>query len=450
MRNLFLSIVTALMVVGCSSKEYAVITFKVDEPTAREVVLVYHNTVKTFPLDEAGTARVVMEGLDAAYARLFYGREFKWIYFEKGDEVAVSFTGRDFSDSFVFDGKKAKAVEYLNKVKLTALPDEEYRLPFDEYLSKIQAKEKEAVKLMKANGLSSAGGFEEMEEGRIRYSYAATLLMHPVGHKMMTADMSYRPDEDYYAVIDSYMEENEKWVDLDEYRDFVIEAAHVLDAENREVKSLYPKTVAQMKFIADRFESAKVRSALLHYLAASYVERFGIDDIQELENIYHTYVKDETLLADYKAKYEKWNVSMPGKPSPALSVVDVDGKSWTLEDFKGKYVYIDMWATWCAPCKREMPYLKKLEEKLRGADIVFLGLSVDGDKAKWEEMVRSGALTGVQLYLGPQSSFQKAYNVEGIPHFILLDRDGKIISNNMSRPSAGETLAALEALEGIR
>lgn len=450
MRNLFLSVVAVFMAVGCSSKEEAVITFKVDEPTAREVVLVCHNVVRNITLDGAGTAQAVMEGMDAAYARLFYGREFKWIYFEKGDEAVVSFNGRDFSGSFAFDGKKAKAVDYLNKVKLTALPDEEYRLPFKEYLPKILAKEQEAVKLMKANGLSSAGGFGYMEEGRIRYSYAATLLMHPVGHKMMTADMSYSPDEEYYAVIDSYMVEDEKWVDLDEYRNFLVEAAHVLDAENRDLKALYPKTVAQMKFIADRFGNEKVRGTLLHYLAASYVERFGIDNIQELENIYHTYVKDEALLADYKTKYEKWNVSMPGKQSPALSAVDVDGKSWTLADFKGKYVYIDMWATWCAPCKREMPYLKNLEEKLKDADIVFLGLSVDRDKAKWEEMVKSGSLTGVQLYLGPQSSFQKAYNIEGIPHFILLDKEGKIISNDMSRPSAGETLSALEALEGIR
>jgi thiol-disulfide isomerase/thioredoxin len=262
--------------------------------------------------------------------------------------------------------------------------------------------------------------------------------------------MSYVPDEEYYKVIDSYVVENADWVDLDEYRNFVVEAAHVLDVGNREVTALYPKTVAQMKFIADRFNDVKVRNVLLHYLAASYVDRFGIDDIQELENIYHTYVKDEALLAEYKEKYEKWDVSKPGRPSPALSAPDVDGKVWTLADFRGKYVYIDMWATWCAPCKREMPYLKELEKKFEDAHIVFLGLSTDKDKAKWEEMVKGGGLTGVQLHLGPQSAFQKAYNVEGIPHFILLDKEGKIISNNMSRPSADETLAALEALEGIR
>ena len=92
-------------------------------------------------------------------------------------------------------------------------------------------------------------------------------------------------------------------------------------------------------------------------------------------------------------------------------------------------VMVDFWATWCGPCKQEMPYLKQLEKQFEDASIVFLGLSVDRDKSKWEEMARSGNLTGVQLYLGTQSSFQEAYRAESIPRFILLDKEGKIISN---------------------
>lgn len=450
MRNFILTLLTAIMAVGCGAKEDAVLVFNVEEPTSREVVVVCHNALYTGSLDENGTAEVVMTGLDAAYARVFYGRNQKTIYFEKGDRPVISFNGRRFSDTFVFDGKKAPAVEYLDKVKLTALPDADYALPFDEYRSKIELKEQDAIKLMKANDLKSAGRFEKMETGRIRYSYANTFLMHPVGHVMMSGNRTYVPDASYYEVIDSYVVEDEDWADLDEYRNFVVEAAHVLDAENRDITALYPKTVAQMKFLADRFDSDKVRNTLLHYLAASYVDRFGIDGIEELESIYHTYVKDPALLDDYKTKREKWEMSKPGRPSPDFEAVDLEGKVWTLEAFRGKYVYIDMWATWCGPCKREMPYLKTLEEKFKDAEIVFLGLSVDRDKAKWEEMVKSGSLTGVQLYLGNQSKFQKAYKVDAIPRFILLDKNGVIINDNMSSPSSADTASVLESLEGIR
>ena len=169
-----------------------------------------------------------------------------------------------------------------------------------------------------------------------------------------------------------------------------------------------------------------------------------------MESVYRTYVRDTVLLADYAVKYDKWNRSKPGKPSPDFDAVDIDGKKWSLADFKGRYVYIDMWATWCAPCKRELPHLKALAEKFKDAQIVFLGLSTDGQKENWEKMVRSGAMCGTQLYLGPRSSFQQAYNITGIPRFILLDKEGKIINNDMSRPSAEETARVLESLEGIR
>ena len=453
MKRIIMFLAAAIAVLGCSdgaAGEQILLSVQVENPTAREVVLVYHGQMKSMALDESGAAQMDLSGYDALYAKLYYGRNFKSVYFEKGDEVTVTFNGTDFQNTFSFEGEKAPAVEYLNRVRLTALPDEEYALPFNEFYAKTVAKENDAVALLEANALEGVGNFLHMEKGRIRYAYGATLLMHSVGHKMMTRDIYYIPSNEYYDVLESYLVEDEAWVDLEEYRAFVVEAAHVLDAANRQVTDLYPKTVAQMKYIAGRFKSEKVRNTLLHYLAATYVDRHGIDNIQDLENIYFTYVKDEVLLADYKAKFDKWDLSRPGKPSPEISAVDIDGKQWTLADFRGKYIYIDMWATWCAPCRREMPYLKALEEKFKDAQIVFLGLSTDSDKTKWEAMVKTGELTGVQLYLGPQSAFQKAYQIDGIPRFILLDKEGKIIDNNMSRPSQDATAAALEALDGIR
>ena len=453
MKRIIMFLAAAIAVLGCSegaAGEQTLLSIQVENPTAREVVLVYHGQMKSVALDESGAAQMDLSGYDALYAKLYYGRNFKSVYFEKGDEVTVTFNGTDFQNTFSFEGEKAPAVEYLNRVRLTALPDEEYALPFNEFYAKTVAKENDAVALLEANALEGVGNFLHMEKGRIRYAYGATLLMHSVGHKMMTRDIYYIPSNEYYDVLESYLVEDEAWVDLEEYRAFVVETAHVLDAANRQVTDLYPKTVAQMKYIAGRFKSEKVRNTLLHYLAATYVDRHGIDNIQDLENIYFTYVKDEVLLADYKAKFDKWDLSRPGKPSPEISAVDIDGKQWTLADFRGKYIYIDMWATWCAPCRREMPYLKALEEKFKDAQIVFLGLSTDSDKSKWEAMVKTGELTGVQLYLGPQSAFQKAYQIDGIPRFILLDKEGKIIDNNMSRPSQDATAAALEALDGIR
>ena len=294
MKRIIMFLAAAIAVLGCSegaAGEQTLLSIQVENPTAREVVLVYHGQMKSVALDESGAAQMDLSGYDALYAKLYYGRNFKFVYFEKGDEVTVTFNGTDFQNTFSFEGEKAPAVEYLNRVRLTALPDEEYALPFNEFYAKTVAKENDAVALLEANALEGVGNFLHMEKGRIRYAYGATLLMHSVGHKMMTRDIYYIPSNEYYDVLESYLVEDEAWVDLEEYRAFVVETAHVLDAANRQVTDLYPKTVSQMKYIDGRFKSEKVRNTLLHYLAATYVDRHGIDNIQDLENIYFTYVK---------------------------------------------------------------------------------------------------------------------------------------------------------------
>lgn len=455
MKNLFSILVVSLLALSCSriSSGDAVIVLDVSDVTSGEVVFVCQNEMKTVTLDEHGHGEIVLPDVEASYVSMFYMADLSdhaLLYVEGGDVLNVRSTAHDFYKNLTFEGDKASVVSYLNTVKLTALPDEDYALPFDEYIKKIGAKEKDAVKLMAANGLGKAGIFEEMEKGRIRYSFGTQVLMYPLGHRFYAQDMSYEPDDAYYDVIETYLEENEHWAGMDQYRDFMLEAAHILDEENRNVTAAYPKAVAQMQFMADRFRSEKVRNALLHYLAYAYVDRFGTDDIQDMENIYRTYVKDTALVSKFDKVCDKWNLAMSGKPSPDFKAADIAGKEYSLADFHGKYVYIDVWATWCGPCRQEIPHLRALEEKYRDAEIVFVSLSVDKEKEKWEKMVREEAMSGVQLYLGNESPFLDAYQIAGIPRFILLDKEGKIIEKEMLRPSNAATADMINALEGIR
>lgn len=456
MKRLAVLLAMAVSLAACGNGHEGNIVLEVDvtDQASKEVVLIYHDQILTVELDSVGHAEFVIDDEDAVYARMcHYPRvdQMMNVYLERGDRASVSFSGKDFKGTFAFEGEMEPAVKYLNTVVLTALPDEDYALPFDEYVKKLEKKEAEAVKLLEASGVSKAGNFEEIEKGRIRYSYATQLLMYPLGHRFMVQDMNYQPDQKYYDVLDSYVVADDLLADLDQYREFIAEAAHVLDADNRDETDAYPRAVAQMRFIADRFEAGKTRDVLLHRLANAYVTRFGIEDIQDMENIYRTYVQDPVLVAKYDAAREKWNLASDGKPSPDFKGVDVNGKEYTLADFRGKYVYIDVWATWCGPCRQEIPYLKKLDEDYKDAQIVFLSLSVDQDKAKWEKMVKEQSMSGVQLHIGQNSSFQQAYKIEGIPHFILLDREGRIIDKKMSRPSMNEvTRERIENLEGIR
>ncbi len=142
----------------------------------------------------------------------------------------------------------------------------------------------------------------------------------------------------------------------------------------------------------------------------------------------------------------KWESIQVGNPSPDFKATDINGKEYSLADFKGKYVYIDVWASWCGPCKKEAPYLKELEDLYKEKDIYIVSLSCDSDRDAWEKQVKEENKEGVQIILEPNSTFLEDYMIIGIPHFLMLDSEGKIINSEMSRPSNPETKVYLDSL----
>jgi len=141
---------------------------------------------------------------------------------------------------------------------------------------------------------------------------------------------------------------------------------------------------------------------------------------------------------------------MVGKPSPGFDYENFKGGKTKLSDLKGKYVYIDLWATWCAPCRAEIPYLQKIEEKYHGKNIEFVSISIDKakDNEKWKKFVTDKKLGGIQLFADKdwESEFVVNYGVTGIPRFILIDPQGNIVKSDASRPSDPELDKQLSAL----
>jgi len=130
---------------------------------------------------------------------------------------------------------------------------------------------------------------------------------------------------------------------------------------------------------------------------------------------------------------------LSGGASATFEYENHKGGKTKLEDLRGKYVYIDVWATWCGPCRAEIPFLQKVEEKYKGKNIEFVSISVDVDKdhEKWVNFVKEKQLGGMQLFADKNwnSDFMKSYNINSIPRFILLDPKGNIVSSDAERPS---------------
>lgn len=137
----------------------------------------------------------------------------------------------------------------------------------------------------------------------------------------------------------------------------------------------------------------------------------------------------------------------PGDAALNFKYPDLNGKVVSLADLKGKVVLVDVWATWCGPCKVEIPHLKKLEEEMKGKDIQIISLSTDDvkDKDKWLKMIKDENLGGLQLFAGgPGNEFSTYYKVNTIPRFLVFDKAGKIVSVDSARPSDPKLKALLE------
>lgn len=158
-------------------------------------------------------------------------------------------------------------------------------------------------------------------------------------------------------------------------------------------------------------------------------------------------------LADEYLRQQRNNTELaPGMASPEFkNYINYKGGKSSLSDFRGSYVFIDVWATWCGPCKYEIPFLGKVEKQFHDKNIKFVSISVDrlADEQKWRKMIKDLGLTGVQLLADKEieSSFIASYYIQGIPRFIILDKEGKIIDSDAPRPSEPELTDILNSLD---
>lgn len=146
---------------------------------------------------------------------------------------------------------------------------------------------------------------------------------------------------------------------------------------------------------------------------------------------------------DSVAKKESPESEVPKEliKAPDFSLADINGKRFDLSDFKGKYVYMDIWATWCGPCKVQIPFMKELEKQFHNEPIHFVSVSLDKleDKPIWEKMVRENQMSGVQLFAGREDNFGFDYKIEYIPTFIILDKEGNIMIDRAPAPMDYQT-----------
>lgn len=197
----------------------------------------------------------------------------------------------------------------------------------------------------------------------------------------------------------------------------------------------------QTKIVNKEISNAFIREYWKYDLAAVALKMS--EDMAEADSVYNAYsttAANKTFSDNISVLYNKMKKYSKGATAPEFNYRTVSGEKISLSSLRGNLVYIDVWATWCGPCKAEIPHLKKLEEEYHGKPVSFVSISVDElkDTEKWIAYVTDNKLKGVQLMADNafNATFIQEFNIAAIPRFIMIDKEGKIISANALRPSS--------------
>jgi len=165
--------------------------------------------------------------------------------------------------------------------------------------------------------------------------------------------------------------------------------------------------------------------ALLNDIVKKFPAHKGVAAIKEMND-------RQLALAKQKSEGSQ-EAQWIGKPAPELSLPDINGNEVRLSSFKGKYVLVDFWASWCMPCRRENPTVVQAFNKYKNKNFTILGVSLDKEKEDWKQAIQKDNLLWTQVSdLQEWNSIAvSTFNFNGIPFNVLLDPDGKIIAQSL-------------------
>jgi thiol-disulfide isomerase/thioredoxin len=193
----------------------------------------------------------------------------------------------------------------------------------------------------------------------------------------------------------------------------------------------------------------KITSPYLKSTYALYAlknSRKAGEDYLNLYNILKPMLSNTDTLSIWSLVQSKTKLAA-GTVALNFTLPDAEGKVWTLNDFKGKLVYIDLWATWCTPCIKEGGYLEEvMKQYAENSKIVFVKISFDKRKEQWMSYISNHKTSALNLLVVDafESELAQFYNVKSIPHFILIDQEGRIIKAFAPRPSSPELTALID------
>ncbi|HOK61488.1 MAG TPA: redoxin family protein [Tenuifilum sp.] len=451
----YLIYLTIPAMVACGSKEPKPTTLagRYTNGTDNKVIVISPDAIDTISLNENGLFVHKVNLANPAMLKVRSGRIQTTLYLEPGDssyfEVdannadGISFSG---SNSELNQNLRSRSKELQNIFRgwrdLFSLNLNEFGLKIDS-ISKELFQKTDSLKAKSKN-------FAEMEANRVRYFMLRLRSQYPEYSAYLSGE-EFNPDSADYSFFDNVDMNNGEHLSYDEYASLVETYAQLRIQKAQNFKELSSKPAQErLPAIFSMIDSIFTNPKIRDYVKKQYLmEEIQFGEFWKLNDICNNYLAACTTPVYKQEVQSVYNEKLkiaPGNSAPTFTYNDINGKSVSLSDFNGKLVYIDFWATWCGPCRGEIPHLDKLEKDYKGKKIVFVKISLDDDMDAWRKMVTEKKLGGVQLHADGawSSDAAKNYQIKGIPTFVLIGANGKIINPNAPRPSSEEIRTLLD------
>jgi len=457
MKKIVTSIAVISLLAACGEKaaegkvDYAVLSGKVSSVDAKgenQKLLLLQNdeVVKEIPVQADGTFRdTIREIGDNHFYYLVENPAVQTpLYLANGTNMELTLN-EEMSKTMV-SGSQTKQTQYLIERnsfindRINGADSNLFGQKPQEFKENVKAFFAELDKKLKAYGFDEE--FVKNQEKWTNYKFVEYLTIFPTYHRYTSGNEAILPD-DFYAERDGIDYDNaEEFRTIDTYRDLVRSKFYTIinnpnDAEN------IKKFISEVNALKSENIRADLAKGTFQLISPSSTVN------KEIFDFINKNVTDEKVKEAAKKAYDVATKLTSGSPSPKFSNYEnFNGGTTSLDDFKGKVTYIDIWATWCLPCRGEIPALKELEKKFHGKDVAFVSISIDQNKDEWKEFVKSEDLKGVQLFAENafESQFIQDYGIRQIPTFIIIDKEGKIVNADAPRPSSDEITGLLEGL----
>jgi thiol-disulfide isomerase/thioredoxin len=443
----FASIVTLFFACNQTNPKLT-ISGQITNPTSEEVSFRFSDTTVTVSVDSSGVFLLDVSLDSPQYVRFTHNPERSEIYLMPNSELTLTLNTEQFDETLMLEGTNAAPSNYLLELYLLdeKMPRAYDRagddpLKFAEFIDSVATAKTE---LLLSNKQNLPVQFYELIYEKISNAsnYVSSWSYKGKIDSIPDRFFDYRKELDFNRAdlvgIRSYMDaiETEATIGLESS----------LDWNNPESRLNY------FNSIIDRADSLIENEKVLNVLLKNHIGLYkSYVDIEQVESRLDEYqaIFEKQEYKELKDAIAKIKALVPGSEVPDFEFTSLEDEQVLLSDFRGDLIYIDLWATWCGPCIREQPYMEELVKEFANKNVTFLAISTDSSPKPWKKMVADRSLSGTHVYAKGawKADIMTHFVVEGIPRYILLDTEGKIIDRNAPRPSGNIDEVLREQLE---